>query len=269
MSLTDYELTPAARRTLHMFFLVDTSSSMSGEKIAAVNDAIRNVMPIVNSIGDDNPDAEIMVAAMKFDSSASWLTPTPMKTSDFTWTDQSACGCTAMGEACLELNAKFSHKHGFLKSASGSYAPVAIMLSDGGPTDDFYGAMTTLGANAWFRHATRIAIAIGNDADTEVLAKFTDNPELVFRVHNIDALKAVIKLAVITSSQVCSASASIAVATPGTASAGTSGAGASSTTTPTKSSMAASAIAAAVDDIGGIDVGDAAMIESMDFDEFN
>ncbi len=265
MSLTDYELTPAARRTLHMFFMVDTSTSMSGEKIAAVNDAIRNVMPIVNTIGDDNPDAEIMVAAMKFDSSASWLTPSPLKTSDFSWVDQDACGCTAMGEACLELNSKFSHKHGFLKSASGSYAPVVIMLSDGGPTDDFYGAMTTLDTNAWFRHSTRIAIAIGNDADTDVLARFTGNPELVFRVHNIDALKAVIKLAVITSSQVCSASASVAVAS--------SGSGSSSAvtvaSTPTKASMAATAIAAAVDDISGIDVGDAAMIESMDFDEFN
>lgn len=246
-----------------MFFMVDTSSSMMGEKIAAVNDAIRNVMPIVNSIGDDNPDAEIMVAAMKFDSSASWITPSPVKTSDFSWTDQVACGCTVMGEACLELNSKFSHKHGFLKSASGAFAPVVIMLSDGGPTDDFNGAMTTLETNAWFRHSTRIAIAIGNDADTEVLSKFTGNPELVFRVHNIDALKAVIKLAVITSSQVCSASASVAVSS-------SSGLSSSSvTSTPTKADMAATAIAAAVEDIDGIDVGDEAMIDSMDFDEFN
>ena len=52
MSLTDYELTPAARRTLNIFLLVDTSTSMSGEKIAAVNDAVRNVIPIINSIAE-------------------------------------------------------------------------------------------------------------------------------------------------------------------------------------------------------------------------
>ena len=59
MALTDYELAPAARRVLNLFFLIDTSSSMSGEKIAAVNDAIRNVIPIVDDISSNNPDAEI------------------------------------------------------------------------------------------------------------------------------------------------------------------------------------------------------------------
>ena len=50
MALTDYELTPAARRTLNLFLMIDVSGSMAGEKIAAVNDAVRNVIPIINNI---------------------------------------------------------------------------------------------------------------------------------------------------------------------------------------------------------------------------
>lgn len=66
MALTDYELTPAARRTLNLFLMIDVSGSMAGEKIAAVNDAVRNVIPIINNIGESNPDAEIKLSAMTF-----------------------------------------------------------------------------------------------------------------------------------------------------------------------------------------------------------
>ncbi len=47
------------RRTMTLFFLIDTSGSMDGNKIGAVNDAIANVIPMINEISDSNPDAEI------------------------------------------------------------------------------------------------------------------------------------------------------------------------------------------------------------------
>ena len=51
---------------MHLFFMVDTSGSMRGAKIGAVNDAIRNVLPIVREISDYNADAEIKIAALNF-----------------------------------------------------------------------------------------------------------------------------------------------------------------------------------------------------------
>lgn len=75
MALTDYELTPAARRTLNLFLMIDVSGSMAGEKIAAVNDAVRNVIPIINNIGESNPDAEIKLSAMTFSDTVVWQTP--------------------------------------------------------------------------------------------------------------------------------------------------------------------------------------------------
>ena len=261
MALTDYELIPTARRVLNLFLMVDTSGSMSGEKIAAVNDAIRNVIPIISSINDDNPDAEIKISALTFASSCSWLNPAPVLASDFKWTDLGADGWTCMGDATRELSRQLSHKHGFLSSASGSYAPVIIMLSDGAPTDDFNGAMGEIMNNSWFRHSMRIAIAIGSDADVNVLKTFTGNPELVFRVSNIDALKAVIKATVVTSSMVASRSSSV----------GTTATSAATTGSPVipKSDVAATALAEELDDVAGLSVGDVALIESLDFDEFD
>ena len=110
-----------------------------------------------------------------------------------------------MGEACRELNSKLS-KNGFMKSASGSYAPAIILLSDGEPTDDFDSGLAKLQENKWFSHAIKIAIAIGDDANKEKLAQFTGTSEAVFTVHNIDALKKMIRIVAVTSSQVGSQS---------------------------------------------------------------
>ena len=184
-----------------------------------------------------------------------------MLPSDFKWTDLDADGWTCMGDATRELSRQLSHKHGFLTSASGSYAPVIIMLSDGAPTDDFIGAMGEILNNNWFRHSMRIAIAIGSDADINVLKTFTGNPELVFRVSNIDALKAVIKATVVTSSMVASRSSSVGAITT---SSGTIG-----SPVVSKSNVAATTLSEELEDVSGLSVGDEALIAALDFDEFD
>ena len=271
MALTDYELAPTARRVLNIFTLVDCSGSMSGEKIAALNDAMRNVIPIVAEISANNPDAEIRMACYAFSSVPRWITPSPIDAAMFSWTDLEADGWTPMGQACEELNDKLSHKHGFLKNASGSYAPVIILLSDGCPTDDFNKGMAALNANNWFKHSTRIAIAIGNDADIDVLKTFTGNPELVLRVHNIDALKTAIKVVVVTSSMVCSqsSSATVSPATIATASGSATGAAPAVAAAVNKADATAAAISEELLAVDGISMGDEALMSEVDFDEFD
>ena len=63
--------------------------------------------------------------------------------------------------------------------------------------------------NNWFKHAIKIAIAIGNDAIKSMLAEFTGNNEAVIEVHNKSALKAIIKFVSVTSSQVNSKSSGV------------------------------------------------------------
>ncbi len=195
------------RRTMTLFFLVDTSGSMIGDKIDAVNDAISNVLPMIDDISKTNPDAEIKVAALEFASNVNWIYDEPKSTGDFTWMDVQAGGGTALGVACEELKRKLS-RSGFMQSASGSYAPAIILLSDGVPTDDYTLGLSQLKSNNWFKNGIKIAIAIGDDADQDALADFTGSSEAVFTVHNVDALKYLIRLVAVTSSKVASNSAS-------------------------------------------------------------
>lgn len=204
MSLLD-DVVSVPRRTMTLFFLIDTSGSMQGNKIGAVNDAVVNVLPMLDEISASNPDAEIKVAALEFSSTTNWLYNEPKLASDFIWQDVRANGLTCLGAACAELNSKLS-RNGFMMAASGSFAPAIILLSDGGPTDDFQSGLAKLKANNWFKAAIKIAIAIGDDADKDVLTQFTGSNEAVFTVHNIEALKQIIRVVAVTSSQIGSKS---------------------------------------------------------------
>lgn len=203
--LTDAVSVP--RRTMTLFFLIDTSGSMSGNKIGAVNDAIVNVLPMLEDISSSNPDAEIKVAALEFSNGAKWLYNEPKSVEDFKWVDAQAGGLTSLGGACLELNSKLSQS-GYMKSASGSFAPVIILLSDGAPTDNYDNGLQTIQGNNWFKNAIRVAVAIGDDADLDILNRFTGNSEAVIKVQNIEALKQIIRIVAVTSSQIGSKSSS-------------------------------------------------------------
>jgi len=205
MGLLD-ETVSVPRRTMTLFFLIDTSGSMEGNKIGAVNDAVVNVLPMLNDISETNPDAEIKVAALEFSSGVNWLYDEPKLAKDFIWQDVTAGGLTSLGGACAELASKLSRNGGFMQSASGSFAPAIILLSDGGPTDNYEVGLAKLQSNNWFKSAIKIAIAIGDDADKDVLKQFTGNSEAVITVHNIDALKQIIRVVAVTSSQIGSKS---------------------------------------------------------------
>lgn len=201
-----------ARRTMVLFFLVDTSGSMYGNKIGELNDAMRETIPDLKDLSDGNPDAAIKIAVLQFDTDVRWLYPQPVGSENFRWNDLQAAGLTSLGTALRELDSKLS-KNQYMQEAAGSYAPVIILLSDGGPTDDFASALDKIKQNNWFKHAIKVAIAIGSDADKNVLTQFTGNSEAVIEVHNKSALKAIIKFVSVTSSQVNSKSSGVEDAT--------------------------------------------------------
>ena len=53
--------------------------SMEGRSIAAVNDAMREVIPDVKDISNKNADANIKFAVMSFSSGTNWETPQPVE----------------------------------------------------------------------------------------------------------------------------------------------------------------------------------------------
>jgi len=71
--------------------------------------------------------------------------------------------------------------------------PLVVLLSDGAPTDEFDGPLAALDSLGWAQKAQRFAIAIGRDADPEVLTKFTGDAAKVLDANNPERLATLIQ----------------------------------------------------------------------------
>ena len=167
MGLLD-ETVSVPRRTMTLFFLIDTSGSMEGPRIGAINSAIEEIIPDLRELSNSQADSEVKLAILEFSSGCEWVTPRLMSMDSFDdWVPLQANGLTDLGEAFLELNRKLS-KTGFMdrsSASSGFYAPVIILLSDGDPTDDWLSALKQLQENKWYQASLRVALAIGEAGD--------------------------------------------------------------------------------------------------------
>ncbi len=192
MSLLN-DISPAPRKVMTLFYLVDTSGSMSGSRIGTVNAAMEECIPLLKEVAAANDDAEIKVAILQFSSGCSWITPAsgPVGLEDIIWNDLQAGGMTEFGGALAELDKKLSRNE-FLNSQTGAYAPVILLLSDGGPTDNWEPALSKIKQNNWFKHAIKIAIDIESGSDRSVLAQFTGNPEAILDAQDKATLKKMI-----------------------------------------------------------------------------
>lgn len=191
------------KREMVLFFLIDQSGSMAGTKIGAVNTAIREAIPMLRDVGGS--DAKIKIATLLFSSGCHWMYAAPIAAEDFEWAPIEADGVTDFGAALKELSKKMS-KTAFLSSPSASVAPAIFLMSDGQPTDEYEEGLKLLRENRWFKHAIRVAIAIGEDADTGVLTEFTGNSEAVITAHTPEALRKLIRFVTVTSSKIGSQS---------------------------------------------------------------
>ena len=180
-----------ASRPLHFFWVVDCSGSMDGEKIGTVNHAVSSTIPEMKEAANDNPNAQLLVRTLKFSSGASWVTTNPVKIEDFAWDDLEASGVTDLGKAFDLLAAQLT----IPPMPERALPPVLVLLSDGQPTDDYKHGLNKLMSLPWGKKSVRIAIAIGQDADTGVLSEFTGNKELVLQANSAEALVRMIKWA--------------------------------------------------------------------------
>jgi uncharacterized protein YegL len=213
MSLND-AIEAIPRKTMVLFFLVDTSGSMNGSKIGALNAAIEEVIPELRTLSAANADAQIKIAALEFSSGARWITSNgPVNAEDFHWQYLDAGGVTELGDACKRLNEKLSTK-AFMQEATGSFAPALFLLSDGEPTDDFEGSLDELKKNNWYKKGIKVAVAIGDDANKQTLAKFTGGMESVLEVHSALMLRKMIRFVSVRASEVASKSVQAAAAAP-------------------------------------------------------
>ncbi|PHN44713.1 VWA domain-containing protein [Pseudomonas sp. Choline-02u-1] len=165
-------------RPLPIIVLADTSGSMAVDgKIEALNKGLKDMIASFSS--ESRLRAEIQVSVITFGGSQAELnlplTPAHQLQS---FTPLVAEGMTPLGGA-LSLAGQM------IEDATRVYTPVVVLVSDGYPNDDWEVPFARLINGERSSKATRFAMAIGADADEQMLRDFANDPEApLFRAEN-------------------------------------------------------------------------------------
>lgn len=183
-----------ANKILPIIYVLDASGSMEGARIAAVNSAMHETVEVLKEVAAENSNAELKIGVLQFSSGAKWITEKGLIfIDDYYWNDLIAGGLTDFGCALDELYNKLSREV-FLSDEAGYFKPVIIFMSDGEPTDDYRSALERVNrTNKWYKVSTKIAIGVGDDADTDVLKEIAGNSEAVIKVTDLETLKKLIR----------------------------------------------------------------------------
>lgn len=202
--MDDFGATP--RKALPIFYLLDTSGSMYGTPIGTLNSAMGETMEALKDLAKSNADAQLKIGVLEFNSSVRWKNPGGLQdVEDFFYEDLEAGEMTCMGDALKELNSKLS-RHAFLDSIAGNLMPIIIVMSDGYANDEYLKPLEEIKKNRWFKRATKIGFAIGDDADLEMLAKIVGDSEAVIKTTDMSMFSKMIKFVSVTSSMLVSTS---------------------------------------------------------------
>ena len=156
--------------TIPIIFVLDSSGSMAGEKIRAVNTAMAAVKDIFSSM---NCADSVQIGVISFSSKFKWITNEIVDISTYEHVDISAGGLTDLGSAIEELGKRMTPQE-LLGGIEGSISkPIIIFMSDGIPTDDWERKLEEAEKNPWFSKSVRMSIVVGDDADESVMDRLT------------------------------------------------------------------------------------------------
>lgn len=169
-------------RPLPVIILADVSGSMSEDgKIEALNAALKDMIKTFTK--ESRLRAEIQVGVITFGGAAAqWHLPLAAAHSVPDLTELTADGMTPMGAAFSLARELLEDKD---RIPSRAFRPVLVLLSDGQPNDDYKDPFQALCASERAQKATRLAMAIGADADEDMLREFPNHIEApLFKAHN-------------------------------------------------------------------------------------
>jgi uncharacterized protein YegL len=168
-------------RPLPILVAVDRSGSMSEDgKIDALNLSLRN---FINSIRDEDGErAELQISIISFGGNQAVIDVPLTPVSEITEIKEYvASGRTPMGSAFVAIKEMIEDRD---KISSRSYKPTIVLFTDGIPTDDYAKAMNDLIKEGRSSKAIRIAMAMGDDADVDMLSGFVSSKDYLVKGEN-------------------------------------------------------------------------------------
>ena len=170
-------------RPLPIFILADTSGSMRGEKINELNLALREMLIALNEADDIRGKFQLSVIA--FGGEVRLVQPL-QDIAGLSLSELTAAGNTPMGQAFETVQEMIEDRE---IVTSRAYTPTIVLISDGITTDcseEMYRRknyfdwepLKSLHSGERSAKCQRLALGIGDDADTEMLKAFIDNPEV-------------------------------------------------------------------------------------------
>lgn len=169
MSLLD-SYAPVAARTLPVILLLDTSGSMRDNgKIEVLNDSVTEMIEELTEV--DAGHGYITLSIITFGGSSAKVAIAHTPIGEVEFSTLRAGGRTPLGEAFRTVR-QLVEDHDALPSRA--YRPTIALVSDGIPTDrEWEKELDALLTSERGAKCTRFALAIGADADREMLAKFS------------------------------------------------------------------------------------------------
>ena len=178
MAFDPSKYTVAKAKPLPVVLLLDTSSSMSigGEqtKIAELEKAVQEM--IKDFAHEEQLETEILVSVITFGNNGVQLALPYTNASKVELIKLEAGGNTPMGTALQMAKDMIEDKE---TTPGRAYRPLVILCSDGAPTDDWKMPMENFIKNGRSSKCDRMAMAIGSDANEDILKNFivgTENP---------------------------------------------------------------------------------------------
>jgi uncharacterized protein YegL len=155
--------------------VLDTSSSMGGTPISELNAGVTQF--IAELRGDDFASYAVEVGVFTFGDEVREVLPFTPAYQIKDCAPLRASGMTPMGEAVeLAIEKLARRKAEYRKAGVSYYQPWLVLMSDGGPTDDWQTAARRLRKLAEERKVTVLAVGIGDGASLEILSQFSTRP---------------------------------------------------------------------------------------------
>jgi uncharacterized protein YegL len=173
MSLfTDIE--PAKPRTLPVILLLDTSGSMrADDKIDVLNDSVAEMIRELAAV--DAGHGFITLTLISFGGDTAQLLQKNIPVGAIQFTSLKAGGRTPMGQALTIARELVEDRE---EIPSRAYRPTIALVSDGLPVPPLADELDALISSERGSKSSRFALAIGSDADHDMLTKFASSGDV-------------------------------------------------------------------------------------------